>query len=129
MRSDAEHVRLVHPRQSASCPVADRVEAEGAAGVVDQQPAGRDGGDERVDRVAIGDVEVVGGGTDLGGERLEPVEPAGADDDVEAFRGQAAGGGGADAGRRPGHHRHPAFHGATLTRVAPGRARQPFAAS
>ena len=56
------------------------------------------------------------------GHLPQAVEAAGAEHDVEALLGEAVGGGGADAARRAGHHRHTPVHGSTVSRPSLGLA-------
>ena len=75
---------------------------------------------KRVDRAGVGHVELQGPAADGAGDLLQPVEPPGAEHDVEAFLGEAVGRGGADAARRAGHHRHTPVHGSTVSRPSSG---------
>ena len=54
---------------------------------------------EPLDGVGVRDVQLDGGGSDLGGQFLEPVDPAGSDDDLESLFHEASGGGRSDPAR------------------------------
>src|SRR5215216_6532557 len=93
----ADHVGVQRGLPVVVAALGHRVEAEGGAGVVDQQVgvavAVADGGGEGVDRGRVGDVQGQGGGADLLGQGGEAVGAAGAGDHVEAGPGQLAGAG------------------------------------
>ena len=67
---DAQHVGVVHPPPLLLVGIHDRVEPEGAAGVVDQQVALGDLAGERLDGCGVRDIEGERSGPDGFGDRL-----------------------------------------------------------
>ena len=100
-----EHVALVHRGPLLSLPLGDRVDSQGAAGVVDDGVHGaarkRLVG-QSLDVVRL--LEVCGhpGAAGLGGQGLEPLHPPRGGDNLPAVAAQQPDGGGADAGGGPG---------------------------
>ena len=99
------HVRLVHRQPLLLVGLGDRVEAERAAGVVDEDVAGADCGYEGLDRGRVGDVERDRLAADLCRQLLEPLEAAGAENRAVALAGQRPRGRCADAAGSAGDHR------------------------
>jgi hypothetical protein len=92
-----QYVRLVHRPPQFLVGLAHWCEPERAAGVVDEHVAGGDLRREPGDRLRLGHVQLDCPPADLSRQLLQPLEPAGAEDNPVAAAGQGPGGGGADA--------------------------------
>ena len=101
----AQHVGFPHPPPVLQVGVGHRLQALGAAGVVDQHVDPAQPGGQFVDCGPVGDVDHNCRAADLGGQRVDPVSPPRHRHHVKALRGEGSRGRFADARARAGDDR------------------------